>query len=249
MTRQILKGSTNVSVEIYIIDSTDGTPELSVVFNTSGIDLNYRRDLAAVVSITEADLATPALTDPHLDGGFLHVANGRYRLDVPDAAFLTGVSQVTIGGTVTGMVVLPTTIQLVSFDPDDATTMGLSALADGNVYQNTNAVIQYITRGDSYDGTANNKLAWTVAKDYTGWTGTFTIRHRTTGASLCSATAVVTSSVLLNVTLAIADTAFSLLVTDDEFGPHPYDVEMVSGSNEQTAATGVAVIKKDRTVA
>lgn len=126
MTRQIKKDSTNIFVEVYIVDDTDGTPELGVVFNSAGIDLNYRRDLAVVTSITEVTLA--ALTTAHTDGGFLHVANGRYRLDIPDAAFATGVSQVTIGGTVTGMVVLPITIQLVDFDPDDSTRMGLTAL-------------------------------------------------------------------------------------------------------------------------
>jgi len=126
MTRQIRKGSVNVSVELYIIDDTDGTPELGVLFNTAGIDLNYRRDGAAVASIPEATLA--ALTAAHTDGGFLEVANGRYRFDLPDLAFATGVSQVTVGGTVTGMVVLPVTIQLVDFDPDDATRMGLAAL-------------------------------------------------------------------------------------------------------------------------
>ena len=126
--RQVKKDATNISVELYIVDSGDGTPETGVVFNTSGIDLNYRRDGAVVVSITEADLTTPALTDAHEDGGFLEIANGRYRLDVPDAAFATGVSQVTIGGTVTGMVVLPVTIQLVDFDPDDAVRLGLTSL-------------------------------------------------------------------------------------------------------------------------
>ncbi|MCH8292398.1 hypothetical protein IH992_15005 [Candidatus Poribacteria bacterium] len=124
--RLIKKGSTNISVELYIIDNSDGTPELGVLFNTAGIDLNYRRDDAVVTSITEATLA--ALTTAHTDGGFLEVANGRYRFDLPDAAFATGVSQITIGGTVTGMVVLPITIQLVDFDPDDVVRMGLTAL-------------------------------------------------------------------------------------------------------------------------
>lgn len=122
----VKKGSTNVSVELYIVDSGDGTPELSVAYNTSGIDLNYRRDGAAVTSITEADLAS--LTTAHTDGGFKAIANGRYRLDVPDAAFASGVDKVTIGGTVTGMVVYPLTIQLVDFDPQDATRLGLTAL-------------------------------------------------------------------------------------------------------------------------
>lgn len=124
--RQILKGSTDKSVELYIIDSTDGTPELGVTFETAGIDLNYRRDGAAVVAITEVTLS--ALTDAHSDGGFLEIANGRYRLDVPDAAFAAGVSQVSVGGTVTDMIVLPVVIQLVGFDPDDAARLGLTAL-------------------------------------------------------------------------------------------------------------------------
>lgn len=126
--RQVLKGSTNVSVDVYIIDSTDGTPETGVVFNTSGIDLEYRREGAAVVDITEADLATPALTDAHADGGFLAIGHGLYRLDVPDAAFATGVETVSIQGTVTGMIVLPQTIQLVDFDPEDGVRLGLTAL-------------------------------------------------------------------------------------------------------------------------
>lgn len=36
----VKKGDTNVSVELYIVDSGDGTPETGVVFDTSGIDLN-----------------------------------------------------------------------------------------------------------------------------------------------------------------------------------------------------------------
>lgn len=118
--RQVTKDSTDISVDIYIIDSTDGTPETGVVFNTSGIDLEYRREGAAVVNITEADLATPALTDAHADGGFLAIGHGLYRLDVPDAAFATGVKTVSIQGTVTGMIVLPQTIQLIASNTEVA---------------------------------------------------------------------------------------------------------------------------------
>ena len=122
------KGTTNVSIELYIVDSGDGTPETGVVFDTSGIDLYYRRDAAAVVTITEADLATPALTDAHADGGFLHIQDGFYRLDLPDAACATGVNKVVVGGTVTGMVVMPVVIQLVDYDPFDTVRLGLTAL-------------------------------------------------------------------------------------------------------------------------
>ena len=129
----ITKGSTNVSVVIRIVDDTDGTPETAVVYNTTGIDMQYRREGAASTSITEVTLA--ALTTAHTDGGFLHIGNGYYRVDIPDAAFATGVNGVLIHGTVTGMVVVGVYVQLTDVDLFDAVRAGLSALpnaaADG----------------------------------------------------------------------------------------------------------------------
>lgn len=125
-TYAIQKAATNVSIELEIIDSTDGTPETGVVWNTAGINLQYRRDGAASTAITEATLA--ALTTAHTDGGFLHIGNGVYRFDVPDAAFATGVDKVVIHGTVTGMIVIPCVVQLVAYDPFDAVRLGLTAL-------------------------------------------------------------------------------------------------------------------------
>ncbi len=113
--RVVVKGSTDETVELLIINSTTGAPETGVVYNTSGIDLWYQRPGAAKTSITEATLS--ALTDAHADGGFLTISNGVYRLDLPDAAFATGVSHVTIGGTVTGMIVRPVTVQLADPSP------------------------------------------------------------------------------------------------------------------------------------
>lgn len=122
----VKKGSVDRSVTLRIVDSTDGTPETGVVFNTSGIDLWYRREGAAKTSITEATLS--ALTDAHSDGGFLHVGDGVYRLDLPDAAFATGANYVDIGGTVTGMVVVGGRVKLVNYDPEDTVRLGLTAL-------------------------------------------------------------------------------------------------------------------------
>jgi hypothetical protein len=128
MGREIKKGATDQSIEVYIIDSSDGTPETGVVYNSAGIDLKYRREGATVVSITEIDLTTPALDDAHEDGGFLAIGNGAYRLDLPDAALASGADSVVVFGTVTGMIVLPVTIQLVSHDPQDSVRLGLTAL-------------------------------------------------------------------------------------------------------------------------
>ena len=109
--RQIKKDSADISIDIYIIDATDGTPETGVVFDTAGMDLKYRRELSAVVNITEVTLA--ALTTAHADGGFLEIGNGSYRLDLPDLAFATGAEKVTAFGTVIGMIVLPVECRLV----------------------------------------------------------------------------------------------------------------------------------------
>lgn len=136
----VLGGDTDVSVNLTIIDSSDGTRETGVVYNTSGIDLWYRREGAAKVSITEADLTTPALTDSHEDGGFLHIGDGVYRLDVPDAAFAAGAAEVEIGGSVTGMIVIGGTVQIdapvdvVRISGDSAAADNLEAAADGTGY-------------------------------------------------------------------------------------------------------------------
>lgn len=114
----VTKGSTDRSVTVTVIDSTDGTPETGVAYNTSGIDLWYRREGAAKTSITEASLS--ALTDAHSDGGFLHIADGVCRLDLPDAAFATGANYVDVGGTVTDMIVIGGRVRLVDFDLETA---------------------------------------------------------------------------------------------------------------------------------
>lgn len=142
--RRIKAGTTDVSVVIRIIDSTDGTPETGVVFNTSGIDLWYRRDGAASVDITEATLS--ALTDAHSDGGFLHINDGWYRLDLPDAACASSAAGVQIGGTVTGMIVLAPYIELEVNNATDVYTrigapVGASISADvAGVQSDTNDI-------------------------------------------------------------------------------------------------------------
>ncbi len=124
--RCIKKGSTDQSVVIRIIDSTDGTPEESVEHNTSGIALWYRREGATVTAITEAALASADAA--HSDGGIEHLDDGYYRLDLPDAAFATGANGVMVGGTVTGMIVIGCYVHLTDYDAQDAVRMGMTAL-------------------------------------------------------------------------------------------------------------------------
>jgi hypothetical protein len=121
----VAKDTTDYSCILRIVDSTDGTPETGVVYNTAGIDLWYRRPGAVHTSITEA---TQTENGAHSDGGFVHISDGYYRLDLPDAAVATGVDFVDVGGTVTGMVVIGGRIRLTDVDLSDGVRAGLTAL-------------------------------------------------------------------------------------------------------------------------
>ena len=76
----IQKDATNVSVTLRIIDSTAGTPETGVVWNTSGIDLWYHREGAVKTAVTEATLAALSVSVGPGDtpgGGGLHLRRRR----------------------------------------------------------------------------------------------------------------------------------------------------------------------------
>jgi hypothetical protein len=110
-----VRGTTDVSVPIMVIDSADGTPETAYDHASTGIDLWYRREGGAEVSITEAALA--AWNSAHTDGGVEHGSDGRGRLDLPDAACAVGTDGATYveyGGTITDMIVLGGVVQLVN---------------------------------------------------------------------------------------------------------------------------------------
>ena len=113
----VKKDSTGRSVTIRIIDSTTALPETGVLF--SDVTLWYRREGGLKVAITPADLVTPALDDPWLEGGFLHISDGEYRVDIPDAANVTGANYVDIGGSVAAMIVIGGRVRLVDYMIED----------------------------------------------------------------------------------------------------------------------------------
>lgn len=137
-----LPGSTDVSVVIFIFDPATGLSDSTVVFNTAGLALKHRRDGEANASdYTLVDLVTPALSDPHLDFGLLLIGDGKYRLDLPDAACAVGAPGVQIWGTLTDREIIAPYIHLVANDPfvelkdfDPATdTVNLSAASEGQI--------------------------------------------------------------------------------------------------------------------
>jgi hypothetical protein len=89
-TITIAPASTSQSIELYL-----GATGLT--FATSGLAAYYVRNQSAPVAIT---LVTQTPTGAWSSGGFAEISSslvpGVYRLDVPDAAFIAGASDVTI---------------------------------------------------------------------------------------------------------------------------------------------------------
>lgn len=97
MKQEVKIGQIDYTVLVLIRD-TAGAPKTGLTNVSAGIDVCYTRvETDNDVVLTDGALvalATPALTDPHLDWGFLQVdatkAPGLYRLDIPDGVFATG---------------------------------------------------------------------------------------------------------------------------------------------------------------
>lgn len=133
MKRLIKKGSTDVTIDVWIPDSasTTGGGKTGLAFNTASLVCHYRR--GATGAATALTLATQTVGGVHSDGGFVEIdatnMPGLYRLDLSDAIIATGVPYVTLmlkGAA--NMAPVAVELQLVDFDPESATSLGLSNL-------------------------------------------------------------------------------------------------------------------------
>jgi len=127
----IAPASTSQSIELYL-----GATGLA--FNTSGLAAYYVRNQLAPVAIT---LVTQTPTGAWASGGFAEISSslvpGVYRLDVPNAAFAAGASDVTIvvrgasgtnGAVMTvNLIAAPTDAVLVRMGPFEVRADGLGA--------------------------------------------------------------------------------------------------------------------------
>jgi hypothetical protein len=197
--KTIQAGSVDQTITLKIVDSTDGTPETAVAFNTSGIDLEYWRHGAnSPVDITEV---TQTVNAAHTDGGFVAVGHGIYRLDLPDAAVAASATAVDVYGTVTGMIVIGCTIPLVPYNPQDGVRLGLTGIpnatpgaAGGLLIAGTNADFD-VTANASFSGgisitqSSSNTAALVVTGNGTGNGATFTSGSGATGNGIAATAA------------------------------------------------------------
>lgn len=103
MQSTVVKGATNQSVLVRFVQlSVANTPAVSLSEGTAGLVLKYWRDTNAF-DVSIAPVSLTDLSSTWNAGGIKHIADGFYRVDVPNAAFAkaTGVNKVLITATAT----------------------------------------------------------------------------------------------------------------------------------------------------
>ncbi len=125
-------GSTSNILQIFIADSSSitGAGLTALTSGSAGLTAYYHRDTdttATVINLTSLTLGT------FTSSGFLKIDDtnmpGWYQFCPPDAAMAAGAKSVAfhLKGA-TNMAPLPIEVQLVAYDPDNATSLGLTDL-------------------------------------------------------------------------------------------------------------------------
>jgi hypothetical protein len=133
VSQECFKGSTSRTTYIELVDSTTGLPKTGVVFgDCTG---SYVRTRSARTAITMATLASASAA--FSSGGFILVDDtnqpGVYRLDVPDAAFATGVEEVVVTIKAAGCRTVSKGFVLVDWNKQVAAIPNVAAGASGGL--------------------------------------------------------------------------------------------------------------------
>ena len=134
----ITAGKVDVTVPVYFVDDDGGTapgePTTGLAFGDieTVVSASYQRQGAARVDFA---LVTQTPAGAHTDGGFVLIDDtnmpGLYRLDVPDAAFISGVDFVIIqlvAAVGNNTVMRPIEVIISAMDLQDAVRGGMTAL-------------------------------------------------------------------------------------------------------------------------
>jgi hypothetical protein len=132
----IKPGATNVTVNVYFADiptigwgaTGNSAPKTGLLFSNieTGGSASYQRQGGARVDFT---LVTQTAAGAHTDGGFVLIDDtnmpGLYRLDVPDAAFASGVDFATIhlvAASANNAIMRPVEVSIVDYGTATAVT-------------------------------------------------------------------------------------------------------------------------------
>lgn len=128
---EVFKDSTSHSPFFELVDSTTGLPKTGIVY--TDVTASYARTRGARTAITMATLASASAA--YSSGGFILVDDtnqpGIYRVDVPNAAFATGVEEVVVTLKATGCRTVSRKFTLI--DINKQTTKIPATIAAGDI--------------------------------------------------------------------------------------------------------------------
>lgn len=221
----VVIGSTSKSIEFEVFDAETGLRVESVTNSTPGLAISYWRDgNGAATGITAASQTS---TGAWTSGGVVHKAAGKYRLDVPNAAWDSGAETVYFAGkaTDTDLIFVFPSIGLTAGNPRAAT-------ADANVIQ--------------WRGTQPNTLTSGRVESLVGAIGSGVITA-TSIASDAITNAKVADSAVTKIQSGLATSA-ALTTVDNEIAVIDGNVDTILSRVTANVATASALTTVDNEV-
>lgn len=130
--RTFLAGATSQTMDVFLQDSssTIGAGLSGLVFNTANLKAYYRK--GATGTLTAVTLATQTVGGAWSSGGFVEIdatnAKGLYRFDIPDTILASTPAAVIHFYGATNLAQNFSELEIVAYDPFNATSLGLSRL-------------------------------------------------------------------------------------------------------------------------
>lgn len=130
--RTFLAGVTSQSIDIFVGDAASviGAGLAGLAFGTSGLLAYYR--IGPAGAATQITLVTQTVAGAWVSGGFKEIdatnMKGVYRLDLPNAVLASSPYAVVYLFGATNMVPVVAELEIVAYNPFDATRLGLAAL-------------------------------------------------------------------------------------------------------------------------
>lgn len=132
--RTFLAGATSQSMDVFIQDSssTVGAGLSGLLFNTANLKAYYRK--GATGTLTAITLATQTVGGAWSSGGFVEIdatnGKGLYRFDIPDTILASSPAAIIHFFGAANMAQLVAELEIVAYDPFNATNLGLSRIDD-----------------------------------------------------------------------------------------------------------------------
>ena len=109
-------GATSQEIYLRAFTISTGLPATTLSYNTAGLSIQYKR--AGTNSAVAITPVTVAVDGAWTSGGFVHVADGWYRLCVPNNALLTGAVGVLFsGGGISDVAFMSVWVDILGSDP------------------------------------------------------------------------------------------------------------------------------------